>query len=185
MNAARNYLQLHLLVALCLLVIGIFQLRAQRCKHFSFGHCPRPQVVARLSLNCLASAPLYLSQSYLFLAAFIILNPLHAKPSYSRLSIALPFHPLILNSCSSLGSVCGSGTSSFHSIDGSSGVLRHVIVSHRFDYTLRGGPDENCTFCAGSHDELLVRGDSDLSKKKNKIGGVRSDSMAANSNLCD
>jgi hypothetical protein len=126
---------------------------------------PSPTSCSKIVAKLLSlGSILYFSLSYFSLPFHS--SPTPSKPLYSQSSIvALPFHPLMLNSgCSALGSVCWSGSSGGHGVDGASG-LGHVIVSLGADHGFWSSPNENCTFCAGSHDKLLVRGDCDLEVK--------------------
>ena len=58
--------------------------------------------------------------------------------------------------------VGGSGTTGLHGVDGGTGVLRHVVVSHR---ACNGGgcvPNKDGALRTSCHDELLVRRDGNL-----------------------
>ena len=134
--AARNYLQLHLLVALCLLVVGTCRppLPLALCDK----HGPSRQ--RRLA---------GVSRSFFLhpLSLVTLILPTSIKQACFQLDIASVRR--------SLGSIGRLGAASVHRVDDAL-VLGHVIVCLGLQHALRGVPDENGTLGASSHDELLI-----------------------------
>ena len=133
--AARNYLQLHLLVALCLLVVGICRpplpLAPRATKR------TRTSWLRRSWPACRAPSSSFLLPSFLsrdsHTTIYLLISRASSRPTSRTATRSLA------------RSVCGRGASSGHRVDVSIG-FGHVVVSLCPQHASWGVPDKNGAF---------------------------------------